>query len=852
MTITTIIKRLVKRNFWKFFGVTFMFFVTVLLFISFDSEANEMKRLENVVTNDYKQQDAKIELFNINGSLKTTLDQIDQANKNMPLPQAQIKVENKLSPEVIFNKLKNKYGKDLQLEMRYTKKANVAKKQQSFSGTKSMDKVKFPINVFLPTKDISKYFMKKGSFKVDETHIVIDKFLAETKKLDIGDKYKINDKYYIINGIYGTPSQVIKQSYDSEGSVMMSKSEFDKLDGDLGVDILALNKNKNSKSVKYYQNLYDKIVNDSEFVLKIKKPNLTQSDYQNPQLLQQKLKNLTYEVNSIKLVQGVEELSNDGEANLIHIQPNIHLTIAKAIAIIFTAILAILLTVIISKIINNYAVEIGVLKSFGYEKAEILNRFLLIPVVVSVIAITLGFIVGRFGTAPVLLKLLTNEYNLPGSGVPQINLMSIVFGMLIPFVVITGSVLLNANKLINRQTVYLLRNVSSERTSKISTFFNKFSKKLSMKRLMRLRLLTNGIAKTIAVFIGLTFSSMLVFFALFFSSSIDHTANSMFDALHVKHMYFDSTHYVDDKESYKSVGQASPIRIIDVERSKKLKVHPAKFVSSNKPKMELLLAYKPKNTEFKFNTQQSKQMKNGIYLSNSYKTDYGFNVGDKLTVKLVSDEFNKNTKNKTYNLRVAGFYDSAAPMFSFTTFEYSSKQLNKSGKVNAIFTDSNSKLKQFKLSSTAANLDLGNIRKQMGKALSALYIIVLVFGVIAFLILLPIILILSGIIIDDNRKNMGVLKALGYTNKELGSMMINIYNSVVFLGIICGIGLGYLMTLQLFNVFAGMGMTMNVHFDLVKIIIGAIIIFVIYIVNIKIATRKIKKVVPIKELSSFT
>lgn len=852
MTITTIVRRLVKKNFWKFFGVTFMFFVTVLLFMSFDSEANEMKRLEGEITNKYKQQDAKIELFNINGnSLKQMFSQIDSANAKMPFEKAKTQVENKLDKDQILAKLNAKYGKDLDFEIRQSKKANVVKQQQKFKG---MDpkKLKLPVNVYLPTSKISKYYMKSGKFDVDANHIVIDKFLAENKDLKVGDKYKIDNKDYTINGIYGTPSQIIMQSFGSAGSVMMSTSEFNKLDSDATYDVLAIAKNKDAKGEKYYQDLYDEITNDKDFVMHIKSPNLTQADFANPLTLQSKLNNVTYKVKDIKLVQGVDELANDGEANLIHIQPNIHLTIAKAIAIVFTAILAILLTVIISKIINNYAVEIGVLKSFGYEKWEILRRFIYIPVVISIIAITLGFILGRFTTSPLLLKTLTAQYNLPAGGTPQVNIMSILFGMVIPFVVILFSVVFNANKLIDRPTVYLLRDVSSEKTSSISNFFNRFSKKLPMKRLVRLRLLTNGMAKTIAVFIGLTFSSMLVFFAMFFASSINHTANSMFDAIQVKNMFFDNSKYVDDKDSYKSVGLANAIRIIDVNRVKKPEKHPSKFVSESKPKIEMLLSYKPKNTEFKFSSKQTSDMKNGIYLSSSYQNDYQYRVGDKLTVKLVSDEFSDKTKNNTYELKIAGFYDSAAPMFSFTTYNYGAQQMNKDGKVNAVFSDSKSKLKQLDLSSSATNLDLGNIKDQMGKALAALYIIVMVFGVIAFLILLPIILILSGIIIDDNRKNMGILKALGYTNNELGSMMINIYNSVVFLGILAGIGLGYLLTLQLFGVFAGMGMTIFVHVEFIQIILGALLIFVIYWLNIKIATRKIRKVVPIKELSSFT
>lgn len=848
MTLNTFLKKVLLNNKFKFIGVTFMFIVTVVLFFSFDSEANEMKRLENEVTYKYNQHDAKIDLLNPDSNqYKTSIEQIKNKNLQIQIPQLQVKIQNDFTTTNIVDKIQNKYDKYFNFEQINIKEANSTKSVQSFKGT-NPNSVEKPINLMVPTKSISKYYVKQGTNNLSKGHVLVDKFIFDKRKLKIGSKFKINNKEYIVSGVFGTPMQIISQSFTIDGSVLMNESDFKETSGDLKLELLAKIKQDKSKSKKFYADKFDEMLNDKDFVTTLKIPQVDPANLTTPSALN----NITYKTQQIKLLQGVSELENDAEANLIHIQPDIHLTLAKTIAIVFSTILAILLTVIISKIINNYAVEIGVLKSFGYQKWEIISKFALIPILISTVAITIGFIIGRYILSVQLLNLLTKEFSLPNSTSPQINFTTILFGMILPFMTIFISVIYNANKLINRQTIYLLRNVSSEKTSKISTLFNRFSRKYSMRRLVRLRLLTNSLSKTFAVLIGITFSSMLVFFAVFFASSINHAANSLFDTLHVSTIKFDPQSYVDASSKFKSVGQTNTIKIVDVQRKVKPKVKPNKFVSFNKPKLELLMSFDPKKTEFKFTPQQTKLMKDGILLTSSYKTDFGYQVGDVVKVIRVNESFNDKTKNNTYELKIAGFYESAAPIFSFSSLDYASKQLNTKNKINAIFTDDKSKLNQFKMSKAQSELNLDEFKQQSNKMLASLWVIVLIFGAIAFLILLPIISILSSIIIDDNRKNMGILKALGYTNQELGSMMINIYNSIVFIGIIIGITLGYVLTLNLFSLFASMSMTLNIFYNWYEILAGAILIFVVYLLNIKLASRNIKKVVPIKELSSFT
>ena len=100
--------------------------------------------------------------------------------------------------------------------------------------------------------------------------------------------------------------------------------------------------------------------------------------------------------------------------------------------------------------------------------------------------------------------------------------------------------------------------------------------------------------------------------------------------------------------------------------------------------------------------------------------------------------------------------------------------------------------------------------------------------------------------IKENMKNLGALKAMGYTTKDLKKSLLLQFGILTIIGLVLGIICGYLFMPIITNMLiAQSGIPYNLKFNIVSTLITiiAISLFVLFIVMISI--RKIKKIEPI-------
>lgn len=100
--------------------------------------------------------------------------------------------------------------------------------------------------------------------------------------------------------------------------------------------------------------------------------------------------------------------------------------------------------------------------------------------------------------------------------------------------------------------------------------------------------------------------------------------------------------------------------------------------------------------------------------------------------------------------------------------------------------------------------------------------------------------------IKENIKNLGALKAIGYTTKDLNTSLLLQFSILTIIGLILGIIFAYLFMPIITNMLIGQsGIPYNLKFNIISTLITiiAITIFVLFVVIISI--RKIKKIEPI-------
>ena len=114
---------------------------------------------------------------------------------------------------------------------------------------------------------------------------------------------------------------------------------------------------------------------------------------------------------------------------------------------------------------------------------------------------------------------------------------------------------------------------------------------------------------------------------------------------------------------------------------------------------------------------------------------------------------------------------------------------------------------------------------------------------LAFLIGLIIITLITNLIVDENTGSISLLKVIGYEDKYISKLMLNIYTPVVFLAYIIGVPLALASIDGLMKSIASeTNYVLPVSINPIMFIIGLLFILASYYASILIAKRKLRKV----------
>lgn len=260
--------------------------------------------------------------------------------------------------------------------------------------------------------------------------------------------------------------------------------------------------------------------------------------------------------------------------------------------------------------------------------------------------------------------------------------------------------------------------------------------------------------------------------------------------------------------------------------------------------------------------EEDKSIKdNYVYIPYHIHTGGGINIGDTYKIKF---------PNKTYEFKVKGFINSIysgsynmnkyemlvsdqdynmilndnkdrKAFTVFINYKKSVKDINKESNkiVNKIFVDKN-------IESATADLDITIESRtfiSMILFVSFLMVSVIIIGIVILMIFNNI-----SNYIRENIKSLGVLKAMGYTTRDIKKSLLIQFSLLTIFGLIIGVVCGYLFMPVITDMLvAQSGIPYTVKFNLAATLMPLIIpLFVIIMVLLTV--RKIKKVEPIVAL----
>lgn len=482
--------------------------------------------------------------------------------------------------------------------------------------------------------------------------------------------------------------------------------------------------------------------------------------------------------------------------------------------IIILILTCLLLSIIMWRMIKSEFIQIGTLYALGYTKKEILKHYIKFPIIISLLGGILGTILGIITVSPLLHYMIT-YFNIPSID-SSYSPLYIAISPIIPLIFLVTSVWIIASKALKLSPLQLMRgNIGNSKVGKLEKKLKLYRFKFETK--FKIRELWRNIPRTLILILGVTIASMFLLLGFISKNSIDsilekgykntykYEYNYILNKIHNENTYggdeynFSSFKTGENGENFSIYGlksNAKSISLVDKNNS------PLIF--------DRTIITLPLAEELNLSIGDTIQVINNYTnVKSSLKIDAIANSYMDKAIYMPLDKF-----NKIMNL----------PEDSFIGI-YSDKPLN----------IDNSKI--FKLGSKTESIAAFN------SILEPLKYSLIIMGLISAIISLIVIYIITTLIVEENKGSISMLKVLGYTNKEINSLIINSGRIPVIIGYLISIPLLIASIKKLMDsVTKGTNFSLPINIDYIYTITGFVIIYLTYELSKYLARKKVLSV----------
>ena len=504
------------------------------------------------------------------------------------------------------------------------------------------------------------------------------------------------------------------------------------------------------------------------------------------------------------------------------------------------AISVVVITIITKKRIDDERLQIGVLKSLGYNKYSIAVSYLTYPIVGSIIGGILGYLIGCV-SHNALAKMYLSYYIVPLDNF-NVDILYLAKSIFIPLIFLSILCYLVAIFMLRKKPLALLREGSNLKVNIFSKIANKLTSKFPFKQRFKYSLALRSIPKLLIVALTAFFTGMLIVLTLIGVDLMDDVLDKSFSGMKYDYMVFMmnvENEEIDSKSDY----ILSTTINLDKVKKKNGKVKDMK-------KEEVTISITGIDTDAKYvdvlnekgkDVKEKLKEENSIIINSNMKELYGIDVGDTIISKI--DEQN------TVEYKIVDVAEEYMNMTGYVNRESYSKNL---GFDKPVYTMIYSKNKDFddmknissdnasKIATVINFEDLKeNMADQMDKFNASIYVVIGFASIMAFVI----ILVIANIIVEENKKTISLMKVLGYKNKEISSIVLNIYTPVIIIAYLLSIPamIKFLETVVK-ALSSDTEMTIPIALSYPKAILGLVGLLAAYYIALAICKRTLNKI----------
>lgn len=825
-----------KKKKIQMFGIIFMVMLSTAVYTGMNSAVD---RLENRYYNYLDEQNVEdislsvnidylkdIKESDIDYMLDTSLKDITESEKDIVLKYKQLLKNPYFDVNIIYN-VKNIFDKYNALNQIEMKKLDDLKEKYDFyyelEYSKIVQNKKQLIKVIPYNKDkkINKIYLLKGKLPTHEKEITMLEAYAKKNNLKIGDKYKINDIEYKIVGFTYAPDYVYPL-------ISISMPIFDE---------------KNNNIVYVYNDDYNNItgINDNSYAIKynfktdrkfeicVGQEENTSSEFNDPILkIFNEKDSVSMDVNTALRITRVGALQLEFASDRLFAKYFLYLLLLISVVII---------VVITKKRIEDERLQIGVLKSLGYNKYSIATSYLVYPILGSIIGGLLGFMIGVLVHEPIA-SVLRSYYTVPLSNY-VINFDYLKTSILIPMILLSILSYLIAIIMLQKKPLSLLKEGSNLKVNFFSKLVNKFTRILPFNLKFKYSLAFRSLGKLFIVTITSFCTGLLITLILIGSNLFNNMIDKSFSGINYKYIaYFNSIYSFDNKDESSEYILSTTLeldKIID-KNNKEKKIEKDTTITINgidkESKYIKLLDENNKNIINK--------LEDGIILNKNAKENLKLEIGDRIKVKY---------KDLTLEYKIVDFNEEYMGITGYVKREDLATKLNvDKNSYTTIYSNNNKYNEMDKLTKEEAEKityllsvdDLKeNINKQMDRFNGSIYIVIF----FASLMTLIIIAVIANIVVEENKKTISLMKVLGYENKRISNIVLNIYTPFIIIAYILSVPVMISILKLIIKAIVGdIGVTIPISIDPLISLLGLIGLLIAYYVALFMSKKILNKI----------
>ncbi|MGN0414844.1 MAG: FtsX-like permease family protein [Agathobacter sp.] len=607
------------------------------------------------------------------------------------------------------------------------------------------------IRVYAKTEDVNLACLMEGKFPESEDEIAIDRMHADNAGIGVGDTITVSGQTYQVVGLiaYVNYSTLHEKSTDlifdalKFDVAMVTESGFERLNNTLHY-AYAWQYETQPTDEKEEKSLSDDFM----------KALLTQTVVEENEIEDYMPRYANPAINF-----ATEDMGSDEAMGGVLLD-------------ILIVIIAFIFAVTISNTIAKEASAIGTLRASGYTKGELIRHYLSMPVIVTILAATIGNILGYTVFKNVVVSMYYNSYSLPTYETVW-NAEAFFKTTLIPVILMLVVNLFVIIKMMQHTPLQFLRHDLKKTKRKKAMRLPRW-KFLSR---FRLRIIFQNIPNYIILFVGIFFIMVMLAMAVGMPSTLDYYQGNAADMMFAKYQYVLNSYEDED----------GAIIVTENEDAEKFSLYSLQKKSAEIDEEVSVYGISEGSNYVKISDLQTLKEKE-VYISAPFRDKYHLAVGDVVTL-------DEKYENKQYSFSVAGVYDKCQSIAVFMPIEnYRTIFDLKEGEFSGYLADTEiTDIADDDIATVITERDITKMCDQLDHSMGSY---MEYFQILCVLLSVVLIYLLTKIIIEKNENAISMTKILGYENREIASLYLLSTTMIVIIANVISVVLGTLVMNQ--------------------------------------------------------